>query len=204
MKNLTRVLFAVTSVALLLGACASTKLTSAWVDENYQGGPVSNILVICVTDQEGARRSYESKFVKELEALGVKAVSSADVIRIPAGKKLQKETILRAVNKLKNDAVLIMHLVGVEKKDVYTPPSYQTYPNDLYGFYGHVYTRVHTPGYYTTHTYVRLETNLYDVKTEKLIWSAQSETWNPASGEQLIDEVIRVVIKDMQKYKLLP
>jgi hypothetical protein len=44
---------------------------------------------------------------------------------------------------------------------------------------------------------VRLVTNLYDVKTEKLIWSGQSETLD-------IDDMIKVVIKDLQKNNLLP
>jgi hypothetical protein len=192
------------SVVILLGACASTKLTNTWVDENYRGRPVSDIMVIGVTDEETVRRSYEKRFVKRLEAIGVEAVSSADAIRIPANKKLGKEVILEAVNKYKNDAVLITHLVGVEKKEVYTPPTYSAYPGGLYGYYGHVYGVVHTPGYYTQHTYVRLETTLYDVKTEKPLWSGQSQTWNPESDRQLMNEVINVVIQDMQRNKLLP
>ncbi len=51
---------------------------------------------------------------------------------------------------------------------------------------------------------VRLATNLYDVKTEKLIWSGKSETLRPDSVNQIIDDVIKVVIKDLQKNKLLP
>jgi len=49
-----------------------------------------------------------------------------------------------------------------------------------------------------------LATNLYDVKTEKLIWSGKSETLNADSTKQMIDDVIEVVIKDLQKNNLLP
>jgi hypothetical protein len=204
MKNLLKVLTIGISVMILLGACATTKLTNTWVDETYRGSPVSDILVIGVTDEETTRRSYENRFVKRLEAIGVEAVSSADAIRIPANKKLDKEVILQAVNKYKNDAVLITHLVGVDKKEVYTPPTYSVHPGGFYGYYGHVYGMVHTPGYYTEHTYIRLETTLYEVKTEKPLWSGQSQTWNPESDRQLMNEVIKVVIKDMQRNKLLP
>jgi hypothetical protein len=49
-----------------------------------------------------------------------------------------------------------------------------------------------------------LRTDLYDVKTEKRIWSGQSETWNPVSNVQVIDEVIELVMDDLTKKGLLP
>jgi len=48
-----------------------------------------------------------------------------------------------------------------------------------------------------------LETNLYDVKTEKLIWSGQSETFSRDSKDQIIKDVIKAVINDLQKNKLI-
>jgi hypothetical protein len=48
-----------------------------------------------------------------------------------------------------------------------------------------------------------LETNLYDVKTEKLIWSGQSETWSKDSKDQIINDVIKAVVNNLQKNKLL-
>jgi len=49
---------------------------------------------------------------------------------------------------------------------------------------------------------VRLAENLYDVKTEKLFCSGKSETLSPDSVNQLIDDVINVVIKDLPKNNL--
>ena len=47
-------------------ACAGTKLTHTWVDENYRGKPVSDILVIGVTHKKDNRQSFEDKFVAQL------------------------------------------------------------------------------------------------------------------------------------------
>lgn len=187
---------------LVIACGGGTKLTDTQVHKAFRDKPVSNVLVIMIADKEENRRSFEDKFVTALEAVGVKAVSSADVIPIPSDKELKKDVILNVVKKFKNDAVIITHVAGVEKEDVYTPPtrSYGGY----YGYYNNVYLHTREPGYYTTHTQVRLKTNLYDVKTEQLIWSGQSKTWNPDSTRQIIDEVIRVVIKDLQKNNLLP
>ena len=183
-------------------ACAGTKLTHTWVDETYHGKPVSNILVIAVTHKEDNRQSFEDKFVSQLKVSGVEAVSSYNVIPIPADLELKKEEILKVVKKLKNDAVIITHLVGIEEKESYTPPEQDR--GGYYGHYGWAYGYTHEPGFYRTHTIVRLATHLYDVKTEKLIWSGESESLDPGSTNQIIDDVIEVLIKDLQKNNLLP
>jgi len=189
---------------VLLIACAGTKLTHIQVDESHQGKPVSNIMVIGVTykEKEEVRRSFEDRFVSQLRAAGVEAISSGDAISIPADLMLEKDEILKAVNKFNNDAVIITHVVGKEEKEVFTHTarSYRGY----HGYYGRAYGYTHSPGYSSTKTFYRLATNLYDVKTEKLIWSGKSETLNPDSTMQMIDDVIKVVIKDLQKNNLLP
>lgn len=183
-------------------ACAGTKLTHTWVDETYQGEPISNILVIGVTYKEENRKSFEEKFVVQLKAAGVEAVSSSKVIPMPSDLELKKEEILKAVNKYKNDAVIITHLIGVEEKESYS--RLETNQADYYGYYGWAFSHAHESGYYRTKTLVRLSTHLYDVKTEKLIWSGKSESLDPGSTTQVIDDVVEVLIKDLQKNKLLP
>ena len=195
-------LYAVFSGVLIIG-CAGTKLTHTWVDEARRGKPVSDILVIGVTykEKEAVRRSFEDKFVTQLRKVGIEAIASGDAISIPTDLKLEKDEILNAVNKYNNDAVIITYLVGKEEKEAYTPPARGH--GGYYGYYGRAYGYAHHPGYTRTHTLVRLATNLYDVKTEKLIWSGKSETLSPDSTRQMIDDVIKLLIKDMQKNGLL-
>jgi hypothetical protein len=201
-KSMKRwILYVVFSGVFIFG-CGGTKLTHTWVDETYHGKPISNILVIGVTYKEENRQSFEDKFVARLNAAGVEALSSSDVIPIPADLELKKEEILKAVKKFKNDAVIITHLIGVEEKESYTPS--QQNKGDYYGYYGWAYGYTHEPGYYRTRTLVRLATHLYDVKTEKLIWSGESESSDSGSTNQIIDDVVEVLIKDLQKNKMLP
>ena len=207
MKGFFRCVVIAIPICMLFIACAATKLTNVWTDEAYSGAPFANVLVIGVSDQERVRRSFEDKFVKQLKKIGIEAVASAAVI--PSDKKLEKKAIASAVERSGVDAVLVTHLLGVDKKDIYHPPStyYRPAPyyyGGYYGYYGNVYNYVNSPGYYTNHVLVRLETNLYEVDTEKLIWSGKSETWDPESETQVIDSLIKVVIKNLQKDKLLP
>ena len=189
------------SFAFLIISCAGTELTQKQVDDAYKGKPVSDILVIAITGNEHNRRSFEKKFVAQLKSVGVDAISSEEAIPMPADLELKKETILNAVNQYENDAVIITHLIGKEEKDVFTRGG--SAHRGFYGFYHSRYSYAHDPGYSSTSTTVRLETNLYDVKTEKLIWSGESKTWSKDSKDQIINDVIKAVINNLQKNKLI-
>ena len=195
---------AVCSGVLIAGCAGGTKLTPTSMDETYRGKPVSNILVIGVTfkEKEEVRRSFEDRFVAQLKAAGVEAIPSGDAISIPGDLMLKKDAILKAVNKFNNDAVIITHLIGKEEKEVYSRS--HRGPSGYYSYYGWAYGHSHAPDHFSANTTVRLATNLYDVKTEKRIWSAESETLKAGSVDQVIDDVIKLVIDDLQINGLLP
>lgn len=182
-------------------SCTGTEITHKKLEETYTGKPVSDILVIAITGNEHNRRSFENKFVAQLKSVGVDAISSEEAIAMPPDLELKKEAILAAVNQFENDAVIITHLIGKEVKDVYTRGG--SGGPGFYGFYHRRYSYAHDPGYSSTSTTVRLETNLYDVKTEKLIWSGKSKTLSKDSKDHLINDVIKTVIKDLQNNKLI-
>ena len=197
-KNLVKLSGYLLSFVFLVISCAGTELTQKQIEEAYTGNPVSDILVIAITGNEHNRRSFEKKFVAHLKSVGVDAIASEEAIPMPANLELKKEMILNAVNQYKNDAVIITHLIGKEEKDVYTRSG-----SAHRGFYGFYHSRYSDPGYSSTSTTVRLETNLYDVKTEKLIWSGKSETWSKDSKDKIINDVIKAVIKNLQKNKII-
>ena len=190
-------------LAFLIISCAGTEtqLTQKQVDDVYKGKPVSDILVIAITGNEHNRRAFEKRFVAQLKSVGVEAISSEEALPMPADLELKKETILTAVKQYENDAVIITHLIGKEEKDVYTRGG--SPHGGYYGFYRSRYSYAHDPGYSSSSTTVRLETNLYEVKTEKLIWSGKSDSWSRDSKDRIINDVIKAVIKDLQNNKLI-
>jgi hypothetical protein len=190
-------------IALLFVSCSGTgtELTQKRIDDSYKGRPVSDILVIAITGNEHNRRTFEKKFVSQLKSVGVDAVSSEEAMPMPADLQLKKETILNAVQQHENDAVIITHLIGKEEKDIYTRGG--SPHGGFYGFYRSRYSYAHDPGYSSTSTTVRLQTNLYDVKTEKLIWSGKSNSWSNEAKDQIINDVIKAVITDLYNNKLI-
>jgi PBP1b-binding outer membrane lipoprotein LpoB len=180
--------------AFLIISCAGTEVTQKQVDDAYKEKPVSDILVIAITGNEHNRRSFEKKFVAHLKSVGIEAVASEESIPMPPDLDLKKETILNAVNQYKNDAVIITQLIGKEARDVYNRGGVTRM-----GYFS--YSR--NPGYSSTSTTVRLETNLYDAKTGKLIWSGVSKTLSKDSTDRIMNDVIKAVITQLKQNKLI-
>ena len=73
-----------------------------------------------------------------------------------------------------------------------------------YGFYGTTYAAVHTPGYFDTNTTLTLESNLYSVATNELVWTGQSETIDPNSIEDARESVTAAVAQKLKAERLIP
>ena len=190
------------TACILLMACTSTKLTKTWIDETYQGTSVNNVLIIGVTTEQDTRNLFEDTFAAQFRDAGIRAVPSAHVSPIPVDRKLDKETILAAVAKYKNDAVIITYLTGVETKESYTPPG-RFYSGYSRGYHNTFDPRV-LPEVYREKVNIHLETTLYDVKTESPIWSAESQSLDPKTDMVLFNELVKLIVKDLQVKKILP
>lgn len=189
----------------VLTSCGPTKLTGVWKDSAYTGGYLKSVMVVGVAENLRNRKMFEQFFAEQFQHNGVKAFASSDVIS--EDKKLDKDTIRGFAEKLGVDAVLVTHLAGVDEKEEYIPSTYNYVPSPHYHNLGRhypaVYGSVHEPGYYVTHKYVRLENNLYETRTEKLIWSSASETINPASVNETVESLCKVVMKSLRDHHLL-
>ncbi len=188
-----------------LAGCATTRVSTLWQDPEYTGGPFRKLLVIGISDRPGVRRSFEDRFAAALRARGVEAMATRRVL--PDSPEPSQEALLAAARKTGADGILITRLVGTKTETVYTPPSTYMVPA-YYGswgvYYGAAWGYVHEPGYYTTYTSVLLETNLYDARTERLVWSGQSKTFDPSDVGQIVDEVPRKVAEALTEAGLLP
>ena len=187
-------------VVLLTAACSRTDLTSSRVEQTETLAPVSDILVILVADRDETRRVFEDRFVAALKSVGVDAIGSADAIPMPSDLELKKEAILQAVEKYESDAVLITHLADIAYAESRSRANPQEY--GFHGYYGFLYRYYNDPGHSRTYSTIVLETNLFDVQTEKLIWSGQTKSMDRAKAE-VINDVISLVVRDLMNKKLL-
>ena len=116
----------------------------------------------------------------------------------------QREEGKKLLEKNGIDGVLIISVLDVKEEEYYVPGTAYYQPMTLHPYYGAyygywttVYDRVYTPGYYESSTEIFLESNLYDIATEELLWSAQSKTVNAESIPELVRAYADLLVKDL-------
>ena len=184
-------------LALFAAACASTKLVSVYADERFEGPAFEKLLVVGLGATEGGRAAFESAVVARLDAQGVLGVASHDVI--VAMEDVSRARVRRLARQQGYDAVLVTRLLDVRKETRYEPPVY----GDFYGYWGHYGGYIATPGYVIETTTLVIETSLFDAATGKVVYSAESQTFQPRSRETVIEELVPLVVDDLTKRGML-
>ncbi|NCT92883.1 MAG: hypothetical protein GXC72_00530, partial [Chitinophagaceae bacterium] len=94
------------------------------------------------------------------------------------------------------------------KEEAYTPAGagllipYATRYNNFMDYYNTYYNRIYNPGYYTSSTKYLFETSLYlpnQSSAGKLIFSAQSEAFDPDTIDQMAHSYGKTIAKEMKR-----
>lgn len=173
---------AVAAMTLMLGGCAATAVKETWKSPAYQGGPVQKIAVLAVDDREQYRSAVECHFNAQLNDQGQKAFVTYDLLSLPE-IKADKEAAAASLRKSGADTLLLVRLQSQANHDsevratpAYFAPTISGYGNaDWFGFYSVAFTDMGTVWGNSTRE-VYLETSLFDLKTEKRLWSSNSRT----------------------------
>ncbi len=204
-------LFLLLTLPVLWQSCTSTQIVASWHDENTQPRQFKKILVIGMSQDVAARATVEDEVVYFLNLKGIPAVSASSLLAperkiLKASPEVQKQKL----NEEGIDGVLAISLLRTEDKtryvqgNTYDPVGYYGgYYGSFYTYYPQVYGTVYQPGYYVNTKDVYLETNLYDVATGKLLWSAQSETMDPQSIDELANSFARGLVSHLLKRKII-
>lgn len=191
------------SLFLVLSACSSTKVVEQWSDPDFHK-TFTDVLVLSLNQDDTKRRVFESGFITELDKRQIESTPSYELI--PNNSDLSVETIKDAIARTNIDGVLVMRQVKVKKEERYVPPRVDyvgdPYYGSFYGYYG-AFAPIYQPGYVTEDTVVHLETNLYAVDGEKLVWTGKTETFNPSNTNSLIDDLAKTIINQLSKAKLI-
>ncbi len=194
---------------LFLNACTTTtSLQRVWFDKQYTGAPLNNIMIIAVAENTRNRRIFEDALVNQFGQSGIKATAS--YTEFPGIDKLSKKMIAEKSKTLNLDGIFITTITAIENEELYYPPatSYATpkpYYYNIWTYYPQVYEKHGLPSYTVRYENVKLESNLYQAGSGKLLWSAQSELFDPKSGDlNTVSESLGwKFIKSLRKAKLI-
>ncbi|MDX2045378.1 MAG: hypothetical protein SFU87_01245 [Chitinophagaceae bacterium] len=196
--------------SLFIMGCTSSHITSSWKAENIQPKNYNKIIVLALVREadRSLREKMEEHLAGDLKTLGYNAYCSCDEYNPKEFENMNEE---QAMGKLRNsgvDAVLTIVLLNKTKERYYLPGRVQYSPYAIYydRFWGYsriMYDRIYSPGYYVTDTKYFWETNFYDLTSNQLLYSAQSQSFDPNSSETLGHHYGKMIIKDMVNKKLL-
>jgi hypothetical protein len=191
-------------LALSAGAAIhAAKFKTTWKapdagTENFAG---KRVAAFVVTKDEALRMSAEEALVRQLEAVGVQGEAS---YRLAPREVLQDKDKARAwFEKIGVAGVIAMRVVSADKVTTYTPSTWTTgYYGSWWGYYGYTYSVAFSPGFVDTNTIVTVETLIFSVPRDKLLWAAVSETTNPKNVDVFMKDLVKQSVKEMRKQGL--
>ena len=195
--------------AFWLAACASTSLVGDWQNPGYSGPPLAKILVMGVSDDGSVRRIFENQFVGQLRARGVEGIPSHRFIAKDG--QVEREQVMDAVKSSGADGVLITRVARVDRETAVTPGFTRAtaFPGGGYrgyhGFYGHyssVWATYQPPQVYQ-YEVVTLETNLWSVARDEIVWSGATESFAPDNLYKNIEDIVNLVTESLVKRQLI-
>ena len=80
---------------------------------------------------------------------------------------------------------------------------YPPYYRGFWGYYSYGWPSVYDPGYLSNDTIVSVETNLYSLTGDSLVWSGVTQTFNPQDVADTIDEIVDAVSGELRREGLL-
>ena len=209
MKNSPFVLLIIT---LFLAACSSPKesTTGVWVNKDkIQGKSFNKIFIVVMTADPEARSTVENDLAAVATSRGHPVVKSIDVITtsLKDPKLPTKDEVVAKVKETTCDAVFVATLLKKEESVGYTPgtSAYSVAPYQTYypGYYSYWYPSVSTPSYYDHEKTYFMQSNLYDVASEEIMWSVQSKIFSPETLKKFSKQYTSTLVKQLEKEKLI-
>jgi len=201
--KLAALILAVGAVAV---ACSSTsvKVVRSWVDPEMARGNVKKVFVIGVAENDTLRRAYEDTCVGFLKDLKYEAVPGYTLVGDPA--QVDKDKVKAQLQQDGVTHVLVSRVVHREDVEEYHPPSYMTvgyagYPGYYGGwnsYYAVGYSTVASPGYTSVKTVLSVESNLYDVNTEKMVFTGLSQAYPGGDPAATVNKYIQSLLYEMR------
>jgi len=191
------------SVVVVIALSAAPKFTSAWRSPDAAAVSFAGkkVAALVITQDDSLRIAGEEVLVRELTARGLTSVAT---YRIAPKEELQSAERAKGwFERAGIDGVVAMRPVSNDKRTTYNPgmwvsPAYSTF----WGYYGYGWGGMYIPGSVDEDTIIVVETMIYSVPRNQLLWAAVSETKNPKTLQRFIEDLVKESVKELQKQGL--
>jgi hypothetical protein len=194
----------VVAVTLFVGLLsAAPKFTSAWrspdaASVSFAGKKIATLVI---TQDDSLRVAGEESLVRELTARGLQSVAT---YRIAPKEELKSAERAKGwFEKANVEGVVAMRPVSKDKRTTYNPGTWvNPYYSTFWGYYGYGWGSMYIPGSVDQDTIVVVETTIYSVPRDQLVWAAVSETKNPKDLQRFVEDLVKEAVKELHKQGL--
>jgi len=176
-------------------AFGKTKLIQSWADPSVKNYHFGKVLTVAIIDVPEFRRIAEAAMARNIKKF--KAVPSNTVLQ--KGQERDVEAAKRILKQEGFDGAVVLRPVSGDNKIQYVAP---TLPDPYLSYWSYntwAWPINATPGYIKYDQIVELETLFYSIKDDKLLWSGVSKTSNYKNISNLVDEIAKVIAKELDK-----
>jgi len=181
---------------------AAVRFTSTF--KSLDAGAVSfagkKVAALVITNDDSLRVAGEESLVREMTARGIQAVATYRIA--PKEELAHAETAKPWFEKANVEGVVAVRPVSSDTETYTTGTWVTSNYSTLWGYYGYGWSAVWVPASARTQTVVVVETTIYSVPRNQLLWAAVSETNNPRDLRGFFDELSKEMVKEMQKQGL--
>jgi len=186
----------------LTGCTAGTKFVNTWKEPDaapLSVKPGDLVIAMVISKEETQRRTGEDFLSEELRQRGLRPIPSFTLI--PTDQVGDREKAAAAIQESGAAALFVLRPIAVNKEQTYVPPTYMGGP---YGggwgpYYGYGWSAAYSPGYVVTDTVVRVETLVFDLRQNKLLWAGTSETTNPERLDLFMKDLVKAAGAEMRR-----
>lgn len=222
MKFLKTTLFFLTIIVAT--GCSSTKLTKTWSDKEMTPQKFDRLGVAVLFKDQSNRYITERAVTDQLKKRDINALPTYDVFPF-AGRfkefakdktpEAVRKIIVDKVNEQNFDGFMIITMFDKTEQERWVSdrsfmmggPAYYGTPYSMagtyYDYYYYSMGTIYNDGHYVDEVTYYLECNLYDAKSEKLIWHAQSKSVNIKSIDEEAKKLADLIARQLITKKII-
>jgi hypothetical protein len=198
-----RVIFVSIVLATVIAADVKFKSTWKWMDAGQVNFAGKKVAALVMTDDDSLRVSGEEALVRELNARGLQMVASYRIV--PKEELKNPDSAKGWYERSGVEGVVAVRPISRDKVTTYTPATWTNpYYGTLWGYYGYGWGSLYIPGSSREDTVVVVETLVFSVPKNQLLWAAVSETKNPKQLQRFVTDLVNATAKEMEKQGLSP
>ena len=204
MKIFVRTVLLVTALAVA-SACATTSFQSTWKAPDAQPVVLSGqkVVAFVLTKNAASRRAAEDALAREISAGGAQGIPSYTLVPDAAASD---EAKAKAQSKRPGPRASSSCARWTSRKRSSPPPPtwVRATARTWGGYYGYGWGGAYGGGVdVRTNTIITVETLVYSIPQNKLIWAGQSNTTNPTKVDAFVKELATAARSEMKKAGLL-